>query len=113
MSMRIRVQSLASLSGLRIQRCPSCGIGHRHGSDCMGLWLWCRPADAAPIQTLTQALPYASCVAIKRKKEKLPFLTISARDSSTPLSPPPPPLPKLKSGYESDPSHMTPPLSSQ
>ena len=38
--MRMWVQSLAPLSGLRIQRC---GIGHRHGWDGKLLWLWCRP----------------------------------------------------------------------
>ena len=32
----------------------SCGVGHRHGSDLVLLWLWCRPARAA----------------IKRKKKK-------------------------------------------
>ena len=27
----------------------SCGVGHRHSLDPMLLWLWCRPAAAAPI----------------------------------------------------------------
>ena len=27
----------------------SCGIGRRHGMDPVLLWLWCRPAAAAPI----------------------------------------------------------------
>ena len=30
----------------------SCGLGHRRGSDLTMLWLWCRPADIAPIQPL-------------------------------------------------------------
>ena len=34
------VQSLASLSGLRIHVVMSCGIGCRQGSDLMFLWLW-------------------------------------------------------------------------
>ena len=27
----------------------SCGVGYRCGSDMALLWLWCRPATAAPI----------------------------------------------------------------
>ena len=27
----------------------SCGVGHRRGLDPALLWLWCRPAAAAPI----------------------------------------------------------------
>ena len=27
----------------------SCGVSHRGGSDLALLWLWCRPAAAAPI----------------------------------------------------------------
>ena len=30
----------------------SCGIGHRHGSDPVLLWLWHRPAAVAPIRPL-------------------------------------------------------------
>ena len=36
----------------------------------MALWLWCRPAAAAPIRTLVWELPYASGKALKRKKRK-------------------------------------------
>ena len=32
-NMRLRVRSLASLSGLRIRVAVSCGVGHRRGSD--------------------------------------------------------------------------------
>ena len=53
-SMRMQVQTLASLSGLRIQ--PYC---HE---------LWCRIAAAALIQPLAWELPYASGVALKKKK---------------------------------------------
>ena len=35
------------------------------------LWLWCRLAAAALIQPLAWELPYATHVAIKRKKMKL------------------------------------------
>jgi len=55
-TMRMRVRSLALLSGLRIWCCPgaavSCGVGPRRGSDLVLLWLWRRPAAAAPIQPL-------------------------------------------------------------
>ena len=34
------------------------------------LWLWCRQAVMAPIWTLAWELPYATCVALKRQKEK-------------------------------------------
>ena len=59
---------MASLSGLRIQRC--CGVGCRLGSDLGLLWLWCRPAAAAPITPLAWELPYAAGVALQSKKGK-------------------------------------------
>ena len=34
------------------------------------LWLWCRPAATAPIQTLDWELPYAVGAALKRQEEK-------------------------------------------
>ena len=34
------------------------------------LWLWPRPAAAAPIQLLAQELPYAAGAAIKKKKKR-------------------------------------------
>ena len=51
----------------------SCGVGLRCGSDLVLLWLWYRPAAAAPIQPLAgnfhmlwkQTLPPA-----KKKKER-------------------------------------------
>ena len=49
------------------------GVGSRYGSDLALLWLWCRPAAAAPIQRLAWELPYAAGAAPKkkgRKKEK-------------------------------------------
>ena len=42
-SMRIRVRSLASLSGLRIIIAVSCGVGHRCSLDLVLPWLWHRP----------------------------------------------------------------------
>ena len=46
----------------------SCGVGRRHSSDPLLLWLWCRLAAAAPIQPLAWELPYAIGAAIKRIK---------------------------------------------
>ena len=34
------------------------------------LWLWCRPAAAAPIGPLVWELPYATGAALKKKKKK-------------------------------------------
>ena len=48
-NMRLWVQSLPLLSGLRIQRCRGCGVGHRHDLDLALLWLWRRPAAIALI----------------------------------------------------------------
>ena len=45
----------------------SCGVGHRRGLDLMLLWLWRRPAAAAPIRHLAWELPYAAGAALKRK----------------------------------------------
>ena len=48
----------------------SCGIGHRHGSDCALRWLWSRPAATAPIGLLEWEHPYATDMALKRQKDK-------------------------------------------
>ena len=48
----------------------SCGVGHRHSSDPMLLWLWHRPAAIAPSWPLAWKPPYAMGVALKRKKKK-------------------------------------------
>ena len=71
--MRIQVQSnlasLDSLSGLRIQVALSSGVGRRHSSDLMLLWLWWLTA-AAPIQSLAWEPLYVGGAAFKKKKEK-------------------------------------------
>ena len=57
--MRLRVQSLALLSGLGIQRCCE---------------LWCRPVATARIQSLAWEPPYAVGAALeeeKRRKKKV------------------------------------------
>ena len=52
----------------------SCDVGCRRGSDPTLLWLWHRPAAAAPIRLLAWELPYASGAALKKKKKKKPCL---------------------------------------
>ena len=48
----------------------SCGVGHRQSLDPALLWLWHRPAAAAPIGPLAWESPYAVGVALKSKKKK-------------------------------------------
>ena len=50
----------------------SCGVGCRQRSDPVLLWLWCRPAAAAPIQPLVWEPPYALGAALKNKQTKPP-----------------------------------------
>ena len=64
--MRMRVRSLASPSGLKIQRCRELCAGGRSGSDLALVGLWWRPEAAALIQALAWELPYA----INRKEKK-------------------------------------------
>ena len=49
----------------------SCGVGRRHGSDPVLLWLWCRLAATAPIRPLAWEPPYTEGVALKSKKIKI------------------------------------------
>ena len=48
----------------------SYGMGCRHSSDHMLLWLWCRPEATAPVWPLAWEPLYATDVALKRKKKK-------------------------------------------
>ena len=48
----------------------SCGVGHRHSLDLVLLWLWYRPAAAAPIRTLAWESLYATGSALKNKTKK-------------------------------------------
>ena len=64
--MRLQVQSLALLSGLRIQRCCELWCG----SNLVLLWLWCRLAVTVLLGPLTWEPPYAACAAPKRPKKK-------------------------------------------
>ena len=40
---------IPGLSGLRLWHCVNCGVGRRRGSDLSLLWLWHKPAAAAPM----------------------------------------------------------------
>ena len=89
----------------------SCGVGHRHGLDLVLLWLWCRPAAAAPIGPLAWEPPCATGVALKRKKKKLQFLQTkhvgrgNADQKGPPLTHTPPP-PATRGAHPCQPSHL-------
>ena len=69
-SMKMWVQSLASLNGLGIPCCCElCGVGHQCGSDSAWLWLWCRSAAVAPIRPLAWNLHMPLVQPLKEKKE--------------------------------------------
>ena len=68
-SMRMRVQSLASLSGLRIWHCHELWYRSQMWLGSGVLWLLCRLAAAALIQALAWEHPYATGVALKSKKK--------------------------------------------
>ena len=55
----------------------SCGIGCRHSSDMVLLWLCCRPAAVALIHPLARELSYAAGLALGEKKRKKKYLYIS------------------------------------
>ena len=65
--MRLQVQFLASLNGLRIQ---CCHVGRRQGSELALLRLRHRPASTAPIRPLPWELLYAEGAALKKTKDK-------------------------------------------
>ena len=48
----------------------SCGVGGRHGSDSMLLWLWRRLAAIPLTQPLVWEPPYAVGVALKKDKKR-------------------------------------------
>ena len=51
----------------------SCGVGQRYGLDPELLWLWYRPAAAAPIGPLTWELPYVAGAALKSKEKSIRY----------------------------------------
>jgi len=48
----------------------SCGVGCRHGSDLVLLWLWHRPAATAPIRPLAWESPFAMSAALEKAKRQ-------------------------------------------
>ena len=48
----------------------SCGVGHRHTSDPVLLWLWLWWAATTLIQPLAWEFSYAAGVALKKKKKR-------------------------------------------
>ena len=48
----------------------SCGVGQRRGSNLALLWLWHRPAAAAPVQPLAWEPKHATGAALKGQKTK-------------------------------------------
>ena len=46
-------------------------VGHRHNSDPVLLWLWCRLAAAAQIRPPAREPPYAAGATLKKKKKKV------------------------------------------
>ena len=48
----------------------SCGVGRRCSLDLALLWLWCRPAAAAPIWPLAWEPLYVAGVVLKGRKKK-------------------------------------------
>ena len=68
--MRLHVQSLASLSGLRIWHCH--GLWQRSKiqlGSCIAV-VWYSVAATAPVGPLAWELPYAMGVALKKKKNR-------------------------------------------
>ena len=76
--MRLRVGSLASLSGLRIWHCCGCGVGRRCSSDPGWGWLWCRPAAVAPVRPRTWEPPCAAGAALGKQKHRPLLFSSSA-----------------------------------
>ena len=68
--MRMQVWFLALLGGLRIWLAMHCDVGQRCSSDPVLLWLWHRPAVAAPIQPLAWEPPYVAGKTLKSQMQK-------------------------------------------
>jgi len=68
--MRMRVRSLALLSGIRIQCCLELLCRSQAWLGFELLWLCRRQAAVAPIQPLAWESPYAVDVALKRQKKQ-------------------------------------------
>ena len=62
------IPGLAQCKDLALPQAASVDCGC--SSDLALLWLWCRPAAAAPVGPLAWELKYATGVALKKKKER-------------------------------------------
>ena len=71
--MRLRAQSLALLSGLRIRCCREL-MCRSLTQDLALLWLWGRPVAAALIRALAWEPPCAAGAALERQKKKMVVL---------------------------------------
>ena len=80
--MKLQVQSLASLIGLRIWCCPELWCRSKMWLGSGMAWLCQRLAAVAPIGPLAGEPPYAAGVTLKKKKEKKRKNTALDFDSS-------------------------------
>ena len=68
--MRLQVQSLALLSGLRIHVAVSCGVGCRHNQILCCCGCRVKLAATAPIRPLAWEPPYATGMALEKAKRQ-------------------------------------------
>ena len=64
----------------------SCDVGHKCGLGLVLLWLWCRSAAEALIQTLAWEHPRAVGVAQKKKAKKKKIVNWFQREEAEELS---------------------------
>ena len=69
-TMRLQLQSLASLSGLRIWHYHELRYRSQTRFRSALLWLWHRPAAVAPIGPLAWEPPCAARAALKKQRKK-------------------------------------------
>ena len=84
-TMRLQVQSLASLSGLRIRCCHELWFRLQMQLRSAGIWLWRRPAAVALIRPLAWEPPCA--VGWDPKKIKKPKKKNESREQHLPRTP--------------------------
>ena len=76
-SMRMQVQSLVLLSGLRIWYCRELWCRLQMQLDLALLWLWCRPVATALFWPLAWEPPYAASTTLKRQTNKQKMRQVS------------------------------------
>ena len=79
-TLRLRVRSLAWLSGLRIQRCRELWCVSQMQLRSALLWLWCRPAATVQIIPLPWEPPYAVGGGPKKQKIKIKIRKIKIKN---------------------------------